>query len=57
MPDSEKTAMDWYREYEQWVHSLDQLTPLTKHTYTTHAKRFAKWIDDRGTSTSTKEAV
>ena len=48
--------MDWYREYEQWVYSLD-VTLLTKHTYCVHAKRMAKWIDERSTSTPKKEAV
>lgn len=54
-----KDIMDWYREYERWVHSLDQLTPLTRHTYTVHAKRFAKWVADNGgdAPAKKKEAV
>ena len=42
--DALRQVQDALRQYEAEVRASD-LTDITKHTYTTHARRFVRWLD------------
>ena len=42
--DALRQVKDALRQYEAEVRASD-LTDTTKHTYTTHARRFVSWLD------------